>query len=420
MRIVPSTKRPAGSSEARCGACRRTAAGCSSATTSAARAAGSSPSRSTVTRFSTSPRSRTRATLTFSRPLRCTYCAVLIHLQPRRGAARGGRPMCGTSATADDLALVVEARSVADDLLDGYLRLGARQGHEPRHAGRLRSSRRAPRRAPARGPPGPPTTRRCRPRWRSSTSTGGERPRRAAPDADRPGDGSRGPGDDQHPRAHPGAGLGKAADEVVGGDANARPAISRGSPSPPTSTRSIAGSSAISARARRTTSATSMAGGTRPSASRPGASSPMGSSRASAETTSRRTSSVRPSGSRRQGAVLLGGGRRLVRGPGALVRPDPSTTPRRASSATSSWPCSTRARRPPAASWTARPSPSADGLERFDRVERLEQPEDIKRELPWVRESLDPETGRTSALRRGRRRPDPARRDHPVRLRHPR
>ena len=37
----------------------------------------------------------------------------------------------------------------------------------------------------------------------------------------------------------------------------------------------------------------------------------------------------------------------------------------------------------------------ADALQRFERVERLEQPEDIKRELPWVRESLDPETGRT-------------------------
>lgn len=37
----------------------------------------------------------------------------------------------------------------------------------------------------------------------------------------------------------------------------------------------------------------------------------------------------------------------------------------------------------------------ADALQRFERVEQLEQPEDIKRELPWVRESLDPETGRT-------------------------
>ncbi len=37
----------------------------------------------------------------------------------------------------------------------------------------------------------------------------------------------------------------------------------------------------------------------------------------------------------------------------------------------------------------------ADGLQRFERVEQLEQPEEIKRELPWVRESLDPETGNT-------------------------
>jgi SPP1 gp7 family putative phage head morphogenesis protein len=37
----------------------------------------------------------------------------------------------------------------------------------------------------------------------------------------------------------------------------------------------------------------------------------------------------------------------------------------------------------------------ADGLQRFERVEQLEQPEDIKRELPWARESLDPETGNT-------------------------
>ncbi len=36
-----------------------------------------------------------------------------------------------------------------------------------------------------------------------------------------------------------------------------------------------------------------------------------------------------------------------------------------------------------------------DALQRFERVEQLDQPEDIKRELPWVRERLDPETGRT-------------------------
>jgi SPP1 gp7 family putative phage head morphogenesis protein len=37
----------------------------------------------------------------------------------------------------------------------------------------------------------------------------------------------------------------------------------------------------------------------------------------------------------------------------------------------------------------------ADALHRFDRLEQLEQPENLKRELPWVRESLDAETGRT-------------------------
>src|SRR5262249_5089936 len=35
-----------------------------------------------------------------------------------------------------------------------------------------------------------------------------------------------------------------------------------------------------------------------------------------------------------------------------------------------------------------------DALDRFDRVEALERPEDIKRELPWVREARDPGTGR--------------------------
>jgi SPP1 gp7 family putative phage head morphogenesis protein len=37
----------------------------------------------------------------------------------------------------------------------------------------------------------------------------------------------------------------------------------------------------------------------------------------------------------------------------------------------------------------------ADALRRFERVEQLDQPEDVKRALPWVREALDPETGRT-------------------------
>ena len=35
-----------------------------------------------------------------------------------------------------------------------------------------------------------------------------------------------------------------------------------------------------------------------------------------------------------------------------------------------------------------------DALGRFDRIERLDQPEDIKAEQPWVREAVDPETGR--------------------------
>jgi hypothetical protein len=35
-----------------------------------------------------------------------------------------------------------------------------------------------------------------------------------------------------------------------------------------------------------------------------------------------------------------------------------------------------------------------EALRRFDRLERLERPEDIKRELPWVRERTDAETGR--------------------------
>ena len=37
----------------------------------------------------------------------------------------------------------------------------------------------------------------------------------------------------------------------------------------------------------------------------------------------------------------------------------------------------------------------ADALQRFDRIEQLDDPEDIKRAMPWVRESIDPETGRT-------------------------
>lgn len=36
-----------------------------------------------------------------------------------------------------------------------------------------------------------------------------------------------------------------------------------------------------------------------------------------------------------------------------------------------------------------------DALQRFDRVEQLDDPEDIKQAIPWVRESTDPETGRT-------------------------
>jgi SPP1 gp7 family putative phage head morphogenesis protein len=34
-----------------------------------------------------------------------------------------------------------------------------------------------------------------------------------------------------------------------------------------------------------------------------------------------------------------------------------------------------------------------DALQRFEQVERAERPEDIKQLIPWVRESLDPETG---------------------------
>lgn len=36
-----------------------------------------------------------------------------------------------------------------------------------------------------------------------------------------------------------------------------------------------------------------------------------------------------------------------------------------------------------------------DALERFDRVESMEDPEELKSVLPWVREQSDPETGRT-------------------------
>lgn len=34
-----------------------------------------------------------------------------------------------------------------------------------------------------------------------------------------------------------------------------------------------------------------------------------------------------------------------------------------------------------------------DALQRFERVERAERPEDLKQLVPWVRETLDPETG---------------------------
>jgi SPP1 gp7 family putative phage head morphogenesis protein len=37
----------------------------------------------------------------------------------------------------------------------------------------------------------------------------------------------------------------------------------------------------------------------------------------------------------------------------------------------------------------------ADALRRFDRIEALEDPEAIKQAMPWVRETTDPETGRT-------------------------
>jgi SPP1 gp7 family putative phage head morphogenesis protein len=37
----------------------------------------------------------------------------------------------------------------------------------------------------------------------------------------------------------------------------------------------------------------------------------------------------------------------------------------------------------------------ADALRRFERIDQLEDPEDIKRAMPWVREAPDAETGRT-------------------------
>ena len=58
-----------------------------------------------------------------------------------------------------------------------------------------------------------------------------------------------------------------------------------------------------------------------------------------------------------------------------------------------------------------------DALRRFDRVERLDDPEDIKQAIPWVRESTDPETG--PALRRRRARAHGARRGHALRDGHP-
>jgi hypothetical protein len=45
----------------------------------------------------------------------------------------------------------------------------------------------------------------------------------------------------------------------------------------------------------------------------------------------------------------------------------------------------------------------ADALRDFERVEQLEDPEDIKRITPWVRESLDRETGRTRLYVEGRK-----------------
>ena len=37
----------------------------------------------------------------------------------------------------------------------------------------------------------------------------------------------------------------------------------------------------------------------------------------------------------------------------------------------------------------------ARALSRFEELERMDRPEDIKDALPWVRQRLDPETGRT-------------------------
>lgn len=45
----------------------------------------------------------------------------------------------------------------------------------------------------------------------------------------------------------------------------------------------------------------------------------------------------------------------------------------------------------------------ADALQRFDRVERLAQPEDVKRMLPWVRQERNPETQETRLYVNGAR-----------------
>ena len=62
--------------------------------------------------------------LTFSKALRCTVLPRADARGPWRAAARGGR-RCGTSASADRLLVVHEARVAADELVERFLRLPA-------------------------------------------------------------------------------------------------------------------------------------------------------------------------------------------------------------------------------------------------------------------------------------------------------
>jgi hypothetical protein len=115
------------------------------------------------------------AEVTFSRPLRCVYGAVLIHLAA--GSATIERTLVwDASSSVEHLALVHEARLAVDDLLGGYLHLPVTKS--------LDSARLAASTAP---PPGSRRSsgraRRCRnkppcaPRSRSSMSTGAQRRR---------------------------------------------------------------------------------------------------------------------------------------------------------------------------------------------------------------------------------------------------